>query len=54
MSLIQMSVSGGILILAVIVLRALALNRLPKWTFLALWGVAALRLLVPFLSLIHI
>ena len=48
MSLIQMSVSGGILILAVIVLRALALNRLPKWTFLALWGVAALRLLVPF------
>ena len=48
MSLMEMSVSGGILILAVIVLRALALNRLPKGTFLALWAVAVLRLLVPF------
>ena len=43
-----MSFSGGVLILAVIVLRSLALNRLPKGTFLALWAVAALRLMVPF------
>ncbi|MDE7261338.1 MAG: M56 family metallopeptidase, partial [Oscillospiraceae bacterium] len=48
MTLPQMSFAGGLIILAVIVLRALALNRLPKGTFLALWAVAALRLLVPF------
>ena len=41
MSLSDMSFAGGILILAVIVLRALTLNRLPKGTFLALWAVAA-------------
>ncbi len=48
MNLLQMSFTGGVLILAVIVLRAMALNRLPKGTFLVLWAVAALRLLVPF------
>ncbi|MCI8538569.1 MAG: M56 family metallopeptidase [Oscillospiraceae bacterium] len=42
-----MSLSGGVLILAVTVLRALTLNRLPKKTFLALWAVAVLRLLIP-------
>ena len=47
MNLLQMSFTGGVLILAVIVLRAMALNRLPKGTFLALWAVAVLRLLVP-------
>lgn len=48
MNLIQMSISGAIMILAVIVIRALAINRLPKKTFLALWGIALLRLLIPF------
>ncbi len=48
MNLLQMSFSGGVLILAVVVLRALALHRLPKGTFLALWAVAAARLLLPF------
>lgn len=43
-----MSFAGGVLILAVIALRALALNRLPKGTFLALWAMAVLRLLAPF------
>ena len=47
MSLLQMSFSGAILILAIVVIRALAINRLPKKTFLALWGVALLRLLIP-------
>ena len=37
MSLLQMSFSGAILILAIVVIRALAINRLPKKTFLALW-----------------
>ena len=45
--ILELSLSGGLLILAVILLRALALDRLPKGTFLALWLVAAIRLLVP-------
>ncbi len=48
MSIVQMSFSGAVLILAVVVLRALAMNRLPKDTFLILWGIVLLRLLVPF------
>ncbi|MCI9562626.1 MAG: M56 family metallopeptidase [Oscillospiraceae bacterium] len=45
--ILELNLSGGLLILAVILLRALALDRLPKGTFLALWLVAAVRLLVP-------
>ena len=48
MSLLQMSFAGGVMILAVIVIRALAINLLPKKTFGALWGIAATRLLIPF------
>lgn len=48
MSLFQMSVAGGVLILFIVVIRALAIHRLPKTTFLALWLIAALRLLLPF------
>ena len=48
MSLFQMSVAGGVLILLIVVIRALAIQRLPKTTFLALWMIAALRLLLPF------
>ena len=47
MSLFQMSVAGGILILCIVVVRALAIHRLPKTTFVVLWLVAALRLLLP-------
>ena len=48
MNLLEMSLTGGVFILAVVVLRALALNRLPKGTFLALWAAAVARLLIPF------
>lgn len=48
MSLLQMSVAGGALILFIVVVRALAIHRLPKTTFLVLWMIAALRLLLPF------
>ena len=48
MSLMQMSVLGGALILLIAAVRALALQRLPKAAFLALWEAAALRLLLPF------
>ena len=48
MSLVQMTLSGGVFILFIVVVRALALHRLPKGAFLALWEMAALRLLLPF------
>ena len=48
MSLLQMSFAGGILILAVIVIRALAINMLPKKAFNALWGISVVRLMIPF------
>ena len=48
MSLWQMSASGAVMILVILVLRALLLERLPKKTFLVLWEIALARLLVPF------
>lgn len=48
MSFVQMTLSGGTFILFIVVVRALALHRLPKGAFLALWEMAALRLLLPF------
>ncbi|MDE5865203.1 MAG: M56 family metallopeptidase [Lachnospiraceae bacterium] len=48
MNLFQMSFSGAILILAVIVVRAISINKLPKRTFLTLWAIVLLRLLIPF------
>lgn len=47
MSLAEMSVSGAVLILAIVVIRMIAIHRLPKETFLVLWYMALLRLLVP-------
>lgn len=47
MSLLEMSVSGGLLILAAVLIRALGRDRLPGQTFTALWTLAALRLTVP-------
>lgn len=47
MRLLQMSLSGGILILTVAVLRAVAMDRLPKRIFPALWALALARLLIP-------
>ncbi len=48
MNLLQMTLSGGVFVLLIVVVRALALHRLPKGVFLALWEMAALRLLLPF------
>lgn len=47
MSLLQMSLSGGAIILAVVLIRTAALHRLPKRLFPALWAFILLRLLVP-------
>ena len=48
MSLIQMSTSGAVMILAVLLVRFAAVNRLPKKLFILLWEAALLRLLLPF------
>lgn len=47
MTILEMSLGGGVLIAAILLLRRAALYRLPKWAFLLLWGVALCRLLVP-------
>lgn len=48
MRISQMSFSGAILILVIVVIRALAINKLPKRTFLVLWEIVLIRLLIPF------
>lgn len=47
MTLWEMSVSGGILILAILAVRRLFQSRVPRRAFLILWAAALLRLLVP-------
>ena len=47
MSLSRMSLSGAIIILTIVVIRAIAINKLHKRMFLAFWGIAIVRLLLP-------
>lgn len=47
MSLFEMSLAGGAMVLAVVLARALLLNKLPKATFVLLWALVAVRLLIP-------
>lgn len=48
MSLLQMSFFGAVMILAIVVLRTFGIHKLPKKSFLILWEIALIRLLVPF------
>lgn len=48
MDIFQMSLSASVLIVAVVIIRALTLHKLPKKTFLVLWGVVICRLFLPF------
>lgn len=48
MSLLQMSFSGAVLIIVIAAIRAVTINRLPKKTFLILWGIVLFRLLIPY------
>lgn len=48
MDIVQMSVQAGVLIAAIVFVRAITLYRLPKASFLALWGIVIARLLIPF------
>lgn len=54
MNLWQMSWTGACVILLTIVARWLGIHRLPKRTFLALWALACLRLLVPIAIPVHL
>ena len=47
MTVLNMSLGGGVLIGVILVLRRALLHRVPKWTFLLLWGAALCRLLLP-------
>lgn len=48
MTLLEMSFSGTVFMIAVVMIRAAAINRLPKKTFLVLWEMVLLRLILPF------
>ena len=45
--LVTMSLTGSGMVMAVVLARALLLKRLPKQTFVILWALVALRLLMP-------
>ena len=47
LKLVNMSISAGWLVLAVLVLRII-LKKAPKWVNVLLWGIVALRLICPF------
>lgn len=47
MKFLQMSITSGIMIMMIILVRTWTINRLPKKTFLALWAVTLFRLLIP-------
>lgn len=48
MRLLQMSVTGAVLIGVILLIRRLLIYRLPKKTFFVLWSIALARLLIPF------
>ena len=47
LKILNMSIAASYLVIAVILLRLL-LRKAPRWTFVLLWGIVALRLLCPF------
>lgn len=48
MNIIQMSLDASILLIGVMLIRLLFVNKLPKLTFLILWGIVALKLIIPY------
>lgn len=48
MEILTMSFLASVFIIVIIIIRSLALYRLPKMTFLVLWAAALCRLLIPF------
>lgn len=47
MNIINMTISGSILILITLIFRFFAINKLPKLTFLLFWYIAIAKLIVP-------
>ncbi|MCM1277326.1 MAG: M56 family metallopeptidase [Lachnospiraceae bacterium] len=47
MSFLEMTFAGGVMVLVITALRAVLLNKLPKRTFIFLWEIAMLRLVLP-------
>jgi len=47
LKILNMSIAASYLVIAVVLLR-LMLKKAPRWTFVLLWGIVALRLLCPF------
>lgn len=45
--IINMSISAGYIVLAVLLLR-LVLKKAPRWITVVLWGIVAVRLICPF------
>ena len=48
MELIEMSFIGGVLIVCIAILRMLLRHKIPQITFVLLWGIVIIRLLVPY------
>lgn len=48
MNIIQMSLDASILLSSVLLIRLLFINKLPKVTFLILWGIVAIKLIIPY------
>lgn len=49
LKLAGMSVTAGVLVLAILAVRALTRRRMPKWAHCLLWGLVAACLLCPVL-----
>ena len=47
LNIVNMSISAGWIVLAVLILRLL-LKKAPKWITVLLWGIVAFRLICPF------
>lgn len=47
MTLLRMSIQAGILTVGIVLIRALGMNKLPKKSFLILWDIVLIKLLVP-------
>ena len=47
LKIVNMSISAGYIVLAVLLLRLL-LKKAPKWIMVVLWGIVAVRLICPF------
>lgn len=47
MNVLHMSILATILIVVIVLIRLLAINKLPRKTFMVLWGLVLFRLLIP-------